>query len=411
MPSIRTARYSDVLTLPRVPATFGAALIGRAAYALVLLPLLYAVTDATGSVALAGAAVALYGATASFLAPVRAWFIDRFGARRTLTILVLLFGGTLAAMASTALVQGPAALLITLAAVAGAVAPPLGPTMRVAWGALTPDDVLLRKGLSLDAVVEELLYLVGPAVAGLGLALISPGAALFVPAGLVIVGGLLFVATPAIGEMGPSRRATRAVKRGRPLILEARFVGLLLPALVAGGISGTLTVAVPVALAGSGGPAAAGIALGLFAGGSALGGLLYGALTVPGSPARQLVLLATALLAASSLVAVASGAVAVSIVLVIAGLFFSPVMIVAYVAAHTVGGGHRQNSATTWVNTSHNLGGAAGSALAGVLIQSTGVPTAIAGTAAAALVLLVISSVLSRRRSEPGPRVATPLRR
>ncbi|WDH79059.1 hypothetical protein PTQ19_01050 [Microbacterium esteraromaticum] len=99
MQSTRTARYIDVLRLPRVLGTFGAALIGRGAYALVFLPLLYAVTDATGSVGLAGIAVGLYGAGASFLAPVRAWFIDHFGARRILAMLVVLFSATLAATA------------------------------------------------------------------------------------------------------------------------------------------------------------------------------------------------------------------------------------------------------------------------------------------------------------------------
>lgn len=154
MTSTRTARYVDVLALPRVPRTFGAALVGRAAYALVFLPLLYAVSEATGSIALAGGAVAAYGAAASFLAPTRAWFIDRFGARRVLSVLVVLFASALVATAVASLLSGSAGLLIASATVAGAVAPPLGPTMRVAWGSLAPDDDHLRTGLSLDAVVE-----------------------------------------------------------------------------------------------------------------------------------------------------------------------------------------------------------------------------------------------------------------
>lgn len=71
-------------------------------------------------------------------------------------------------------------------------------------------------------------------------------------------------------------------------------------------------------------------------------------------------------------------------------------MIVAYVAAHTAGGEHRRNAATTWVNTSHNIGGAAGSAVAGVLIQSAGTPTAILAIGAAAAVLLATSALLAR---------------
>ena len=112
MPSTSEARYIDVLTLPQVPLTFGMSLIGRAAYALVFLPLLYAVTDATGSVAQAGIAIALYGAGASFLAPVRAWFIDRFGARKVLTILVLLFAMALSSIAVAALTGSGGALFL-----------------------------------------------------------------------------------------------------------------------------------------------------------------------------------------------------------------------------------------------------------------------------------------------------------
>ena len=385
-----------MLRLPRVLSTFGTALIGRGAYALIFLPLLYAVTDATDSVGLAGIALGLYGAGASVLAPVRAWFIDRFGARRVLTILVLIFGGSLAAAGLSALfeIQGP--LLIVLAAVAGAFAPPLGPTMRVAWGRLTPHSSLLRKGLSLDAVVEELLYLGGPAVAGIALAFIAPGTALLVPACLLLVGGLLFVATRAVGEMVPQCAAEARSLPGRALLFDPRFVAILMPTLAAGVVSGSISISVPVVVSGQGGPATAGIALGLFAGGSAVGGLLFGALRVPGSPIKQLLVLASGLVAISSIIAVVTEAVAVSVVLAGAGLFFSPVMIVAYLAAHQAGGEHRQNSATTWVNTSHNLGAAVGSAAAGIVIQVAAVPTAMLGVVGSAAVMLVASAVLGR---------------
>ncbi len=369
--SASTARYVDVLSRPGVPMTFGAALIGRAAYALVFLPLFYAVAEATDSVGLAGTAVAAYGATASLLAPVRAWAIDRFGARPVLTVLTSLFAGSLTALALVSVLGGGGVVLIVFAGVAGAFAPPLGPTMRVAWGELAPDGAWLRKGLSLDAVVEELLYLAGPAIAGLGLTVMAPGPALLAPAALVAGGGLIFAATPAIGAMGPQWAPADSRDHG-PLLLNGRFARSLFPALVAGGVVGTIGVAVPVMFTGSGGSAAAGIALGSFAAGSAVGGLLYGGLPIPGSPPRQLTVLVLALLASASALVGASGIIAVSAVLALAGLFFAPVMIVSYLAAHTSGGEHRRNAATTWVNTSHNLGSSAGSVLAGVLLQSVG---------------------------------------
>jgi predicted MFS family arabinose efflux permease len=231
----------------------------------------------------------------------------------------------------------------------------------------------------------------------------SPGHALFVPAGLVLVGGVLFSATPAVGAMHARDRIAPEAGTGRTLLRETRFVGMLLPVLVAGAVSGTLSIAVPVLLVDDGGPVAAGVALGVFAGGSAVGGVLFGALTVPGSPARQLVCLVAALLVVASSVAVTEGAPAVSVALALAGLFFSPIMVVAYLAAHTAGGEHRQNAATTWVNTSHNLGAAGGSALAGVLIETTGVPAAIGASTLGGVVLLVVSVLLAGRRTRTLP--------
>lgn len=395
MSSTRTARYLGVLALPSVPLTFGSALIGRAAYALVFLPLLYIVEAATGSIALAGVTVAAYGAGAAFLAPLRAWLIDRFGATKVLCLLVLAFGGSLTAIAILSLLDAPGATFLVLAAFAGVVAPPLGPTMRVAWGRLAPNPEYLRKALSLDAVIEELLYLTGPALSGVALAFFAPGIVLLAPAFLVIAGGLVFVSGRVVREM-PSRAIVTDAERLPSLMRRRAFVGILLPVLVAGGVSGALSVSVPVIMTGHSGSTAAGIALGLFAAGSAVGGLLFGALTIPGGAARQLVALAAALLALSSLLAVVTGAVGISVVLASAGLFFSPIMIVAYVAAQGSGGEHQQNSATTWVNTSHNIGASAGSALAGILIQSHGVPLSIIAVVAAGVLLVAAGGALAR---------------
>lgn len=402
--------YARVLSHPRVVTTFSLSMIGRSAYALVFLPLFYAAEQATSSIAFAGVAVAVYGAGATFLAPARAWLIDRFGARRMLTVLVLCFSASLSALAASSLAAGPDWTIVGLAGLAGAVAPPLGPTMRVAWGRLLPGADDRKAGLSLDAVVEELLYLTGPAVAGLLLVRLAPGHAMLVPAVLVAVGGLLFVSTTTVMQMGGDPRRADAPPSGRPLVLRPGFAALLVPALVAGGMSGLVSVAVPAAGEALGSTAMVGVALGVFAGGSAVGGLLYGALRVPGSPPRQLLVLSALLVLGVAGLALAEGGTAVTVVLGLAGLFFSPVMIVAYLAAPAAAGARQQNAATTWVNTSHNLGATLVSAVAGVMIQRAGVPFAVLAVAGAALVLVLLSAVLLRRaashdepEAEPGP--------
>ena len=400
----QNARYIDVLRLPRVPRTFLSALIARSAYALVILPLLFAVQATTGSVATAGLAVAGYGATASFLAPLRARLIDRHGRRRVLPILALAFGGLLVALAMGAFAAWSGSVMVALAALAGAVAPPLGPAMRVAWTELAPEPTLLRKALSFDAVIEELLYLVGPAVAGFALVVFAPGAVLLVPAVLVVLGTLLFVFSPAIrhapvvtpggpGAAAGDGAAAPVSVRGRSLLSNTHFLGLLLPAVVAGLVSGNLTIALPAAFPGPDGAATAGILLGLFAGGSAVGGLLFGALRIPGPARAQVIAIALTLAALSTVIGLTGGPVWMGAAVVSAGLFFSPVMIVAYFAATDFGGPHRKTESTTWVNTSHNIGGAAGSALAGIVIESLGVNASFFVVGGLAVLLLGAAAV------------------
>ena len=394
MSSIRLNAYAGVLAKPRVLATFSASLLGRAAYALVFLPLFFTAERAGGSVAFAGLAVAAYGAGAGFLAPVRAWLIDRFGARRVLGTLIVAFGAVLGFLAFLGATGGPGWTVLVTAAVAGVVAPPLGPTMRVGWAKLLPDEEDRRVGLSLDAVVEELLYLVGPAIAGLLLVWLAPWQVMMVPTVMVLIGGLLFIASRTVSEMIPSAPPAKDSARERPLVLAPRFAALLVPAFVAGGVSGMISVVVPATETQIGGPSVVGLVLGVFAAGSAVGGLLYGVLKLPGTPARQLVVGSFLFVVAASMIAWAASAVTLSLTLALAGLFFSPVMIIAYIAAPASAQAHQQNAATTWVNTGHNLGSAVVSALAGLLVQTLGSTNAVLLISGGALLLVVLAQVV-----------------
>lgn len=395
MPSVPTARYVDVLAQPNVLVTFSASLLGRSAYAIVLLPLLYAAQSASGSVAVAGAVVGCYGAGASLLAPARAWVIDRYGARRALLWFIAAFSTTLATIAVASLQSPSAPLLIALGAVLGTMAPPLGPTMRVAWGTLAPAPPLLRKAMSLDTVTEEVLYLTGPALAGLLLAGTSPSVALIVPAAAALIGGTAFALSPTVGAMRGSGGGRRVEHRPRTTRTAAplrnpNFIGVLLRVLVGGGIAGALTITVPSLLAEKG-PGTVGIALACFAGGSAVGGMLYGALKFSGGAGTQSLALAGALVLLSAPIALRTDVAWVCAVLFVAGLCFSPLMIVAYLSAHAEGGARHQNAATTWVNTAHNLGSAAASALTGWSMQAMSAPAAVTSTHLTAATILVAS--------------------
>lgn len=383
--------YTAIFKLPRVPLVFASAMAGRFAYALVGLPLLLAVEKATGSFSGAGVAAGAYGATAGFLAPARARILDRFGRERGLLAFAALFGLSLLALAVVTSRGASTLCCVTAAGVAGALAPPLGPTMRVVWASLTPSPATLRKALSLDAVLEELLYLAGPALTGIILISVSPSAALAIPVVLIVAGTALMVSAPGMRTAidTPPSNTRGATTAG--LLSEPRFIALLLPVLATGLVVGNLYVAVPALVGTVGSTAAVGVVLALFAAGSAVGGLIYGAQRLESSSQRQLLVLTALLVVASSAASLVYSTIPLGVVVILTGIFLSPVMIVAYFAANRFGGPGRQTESTTWVNTSHNVGAAAGSAAGGFLIEAWSANAAFAASAAVAAVLLVVS--------------------
>ncbi|MFC9235245.1 MFS transporter [Streptomyces decoyicus] len=144
---------------PHVLRTFAPALVARFSYGIVFVSLAVALTQATGSYAWAGGALALFGASTAFLAPLRARLIDRRGPRRVLPTMAAVYALLLAALTAATWQAGVARwLLMLLTGAAGACAPPLGPVMRAAWSALLPDPALRHRAFSLDTVAEELLY-------------------------------------------------------------------------------------------------------------------------------------------------------------------------------------------------------------------------------------------------------------
>ena len=291
-PSVRPS-YAVVLRLPHARRTFAAALTGRLSYAVVPLSVMLAVTRSSGSYAVAGAVMALFGATAVFLSPARATLVDRHGPRRALVPMTaghtVLLG--LLAVAVSRPDAAPAPALGALAAAAGACVPPLGPTMRAVWTRLAPDRALLQRAYSLDGVAEELLFVTGPLLVGVLVGFAPPAArdrGRRGPDGRGH-GRVPVVPRAADGARGhrrraPGRRGLRGL--GRPVAAIAA-VGLAL------GVVDLLVVAFAERHGhGTGGAGVAWVLAALSAG-SAVGGLLNGAVSwrTP-APARLPVLTA-----------------------------------------------------------------------------------------------------------------------
>ncbi|MET7788498.1 MFS transporter [Streptomyces sp900116325] len=392
--------YATVLRTRHAGRTFGAALLGRLSYGMVSLSLMLAVKDATGSYSVAGAVMALFGATSVFLSPARAALIDRYGPRRALPPMGAAYALLLSALAYATWQPGASGLRLgALAVTAGACTPPLGPVMRTVWSSLVPDRELLQRAYSLDGVAEELLFVTGPLLMGLLVRFAEPAAGVAVSAALVLVGASALVSSPALrGTSGRPSGTTPPPSgpSGKRLLGD---VGLRHAAVVSAGVGlclGALDLLLVAFTEAIHQGASVAWVLAALSAGSAVGGLAYGALSWRMPSRLRLTALGTALGVSSVAAGVSPNVYVLVAVVTVAGLFVAPAITTAYlIADESVGAGSR-TQAGAWVNTALNAGSSGGTAAVGLLVGR--LPLTVCFTLAAAPVLLCAAFTFGRDR-------------
>ncbi|MET7299693.1 MFS transporter [Embleya sp. NPDC005575] len=403
--------YAAVLRIPGARRAFGAALVGRLSYGMVALSLLLAVKAGTGSYAVAGTVMALFGATSVFLSPARAALVDRYGPRRVLPPLVAVYATLLVTIAVATWRPGVSGPLLGIAvAAAGACTPPVGPVMRALWSELAPDRDLLQRAYSLDGVAEEILFAFGPLLVGVLVGVAPAAAGVAVSAGLITVGTLALVSSPAVGRS--EGRAAGPAAHGSAATPAPTRTGLWRAVVAAAGVGLCLGAIDLLAVAFAderGRSAAVAWILAALSIGSAIGGLAHGAVSWRIPSDRRLPLLALGLglsLAAAGLspnlcvLAAAAG---------FTGLFVAPAITTAYLLADACATANTRTRVGAWVNTALNAGASGGTAATGLLIDRAPLPVVFAAAGLPALAAAASTGIRpGRAPRRPGAAVETP---
>ncbi|MGW2401717.1 MFS transporter [Kitasatospora sp. NPDC001664] len=406
-PSRGDATFRAVLALPHARRLFTAAMLARACYGLLPLPLLLALQQATHSYTSAGATAAVSGLATALLGPYRARLVERHP--RTLTAFALCYAALLTAVGVSCAVGGPVPLTLGLAVLAGTCPPPVGPLMRTLWGRLARGEAQQQAALSLDTAAESTVFALGPVLGALLAAAVTPPVVLLLGAVLVLAGfGLLARAlrgTP-LRSSGPSTGGSTTPLR-RP-----GFLPLLLVVLATASGLSLFELGVLAAW----GTVATGVLGTLFSVGGVLGGLVYGRRRWPGPLTHRPVLLAAGASAAYALPVLLHTTPIAGLALLLAGACTDVLLITSYQLVDRLVPDGSRTEAGAWINTAFNLGAAAGSALGGTLLDRTGPTTVFATTAAViALCALLCARALTRRAvpaeatpteprpTEPGP--------
>lgn len=390
-------QYRSVLRAPHAGAAFGASLLGRLSLGMTGLSTLLLVRASSGSYAAAGLIAGLYALTLAAGAPGRARTADRRGPVRVLLQCSVLHPVALVLLVVLAGRHAPTAVLALPVIAAGLSVPPLGSVMRALWASWLV-DAELATAYSMEAVAIELCFFIGPALTAFLVAGAGPSAAVLVSAALVLVGGCSLALSAAARRVLP--HPDRVGSLAGPLVSPA-VRALLLTVFWIGTAFGAIEASMPAfAQAHGRSTASAGVLLAVWSAGSVAGGLLYGGLAVQRPHSEQLPRLVAALSAGTLLPLLATGPVAMGVVLFLFGTTIAP-----FSASNSVLLGAAAPSGTTteafaW-NGSMIFGGlAVGTATAGWLVEHVSVTAALAVVPVAGAFTLA-SSLWGLRRLGP----------
>jgi predicted MFS family arabinose efflux permease len=364
------SRVSDLRALVRRPYALRmllCALVGRLPEAMVPLGLLLLCRHEGGSYATAGAVAGAFAIGAAVGGPLFGRLIDRVG--QTTVLLSVAVARSVALAAIVAAAPHSLALAGVICVAAGALTPPLEPALRALWPDLAGEDEhALAAAYELDAGAQELIFVVGPLLVAVGVALGSPAVALDLASAIGLLGTIAFALAPPTrvwraGDHG-SAHWTAAVRAPEVALLLA--IGLL-----AGATTGVVNVtATAFAENTLDNRDLAGWLLAAWAVGALAGGLGAAARRWTIAPEQRLTRLlmgfgiafVPALLARSTLAM--AGAMALS------GAFLAPTLAAIFVLTGTRARAGAITETFAWLTSSFLVGSAAGAAIGGTLTGS-----------------------------------------
>jgi MFS family permease len=390
----------DVLRAPGALSLFVSSCVARLPMGALGLLLVLHTQQITGSYARGGLASGTYAIALGLSNPLLARVVDRRG-----QTLVLRIGAPLAAAAIVALALlpdgAPLGAILAAAACAGMFQPPVGACMRALWPELLDGPDRRHAAYALEGAVLEIVYICGPVAIVAGIGSWSTTAALIACATFLFVGDLVFSSHPLSRAWQPHpervRDLTGALRGSGVRVLVAVFA-------LCGLAVGAVEVVVPAALDATGNRELTGLLLGMWGVGSMLAGLAIGHAGAAADPPRRLALMLVAWGGAHAVVGASREPVALALLLLVAGATIAPTFVCANGMLDDLAPPGTLTEAFTWTSTGISVGIAAGSALAGVLVE--------AGSPAVAMAVLGAGGVLAAlvvRAASAGPlRAAAP---
>jgi hypothetical protein len=393
-----SATYRALLRAPGAAAFFLTAVAGRVGIAMTSLGIVWLVHARTGSYATAGLVTGGFAVAEAVAGPQLARLIDRFGQTRVLPPVLLAHAAAVAALLALVAAGTPDWLMTAGGVLAGATIPQLGALSAARWVALLRDEraAALPTAFALEALANELAFLVGPALVSIlgasGYPAVGPVAA----ATLVVAGGLCFAA-----QRGTAPSASGAVGRHRSgrSLLRPGFAVLAGVNLAIGGFFGAMQISVTAFAVEHGAAGTAAVLFTVSSCASLLAGWLYGLRRWRTAPRVQLAVAAAGLAVGCLPVLAAGSPVELGFGVALTGLAVPLNLVLCSVLAEAAVHRAVLTQAFVWLNSASAAGSAGAAAAAGWAVNTSGARGgfAVAAIATGVMAVLAVAGLFARK--------------
>ena len=395
--------YRAILARPGALAFSLSGVISRFPLSMVGIALILMIESIYGSYALAGRVSAVFVVTQALTGPQIARFIDQYGQSRIMRPLIAVASGWVVALIVAATNQADQWWLYTFAALGGATIGSMGTLVRARWSNLIDDTHELHTAYSLEAALDEVVFVIGPILATYLSTSLFPSAGVIAPLIALLVGGYWFLSQKATE---PIPRRKQAPGDNPSVLRFASMIALIGVFIALGGIFGATDVSTIAFATEQGHRESAGLLLSIFALGSLISGLGYGAKHWVMALWKRFVIGMIALAFGASLFVFPGSLTSMGIVMFIAGFAIAPTLINGNNLVQAIVPHHQLTEGLTYVGTSLGVGVSFGATIAGYQIDQGGshagyIVVVIAGAFGALMALVSIKSLRKSSRIQP----------
>jgi MFS family permease len=388
-------QYQQVVSDRRAVAFSVAGFVARLPLSMTGIGIVLLVSLTTGSFAQAGLLAAATTVTAAVVAPVWGRATDRVGQAHVLLLTVVINVLSVALLVTAVQRTWPLAVSLAAAVGVGLGSSMAGSAVRARWTLRLNGSPLLHTAFALEAMLDEVVFIIGPPLVTYLATTFHPGLGISVSAVIGLIGVL------SLAAQRSTQPPARSIPRGHP---ESRRLPwrVLVPVAVAGSalgmIFGGMEVNVVAFAKETGVLRYAGLILMAWSFGSLIAGAVTGAIIWHAPPAKRFrigaFLLALSLLPLPFIEHPAG----VALLLVLSGMAIAPTLIASVGVIQSAVDQSRLNEALAWNSTGLAAGVAAGAATVGHVIDTWGAQAGFLTVAIAGL-LLTLSALFVR-----GPR-------